>query len=568
MTRALSRFSCALLTCLTAAFAEIPPPAEDHGNRFGIASGAEWSGDYPRFLPMLKDAGMGWIRYFREWHGLQPKQGEWDWKWADEFVGTAKKDSIQVTGLFCYFAPWASSGGDSRTFPVKDMQYWRDYVSGMVAHFGKDIRYWEVWNEPQNFQKNGTPQLYADLVREAYVAAKKADPQMQIGITVASNSISYLDKAIKAGAADHFDYVCVHPYENVEQLTRPGGEVYYLSIADNLRRMLAANKQRADLPLWITEIGWQAPIKGDAEKERTQAEILVKVYVLSFAQGFRRVCWFEARGPAYGKGTDHGLIRTDWTPRPALAAMKTMVGVLGESPTYLGWVNAGDTFGFVFEGKAGPVLAAWAPVDGKASLDLGDGASLVDLAGQEAKTTGGKLELTNTPVFVTNLPARWVSEAKTNAGKPFPWGGDFAKAASVVWKPGSPAGLEAINPPAAEKIGDDSCVRVKKGTGLSFRVNPTYAGFGDTDLEIKVVARRAVPNKDAGLQMMAEVMKTSYGYDRAGWWTIPADDQWHENVWRLKDANFVGVWAYNFTLTEISGDMLVKEVSVRKVPAQ
>jgi len=27
----------------------------------------------------------------------------------------------------------------------------------------------------------------------------------------------------------------------------------------SVRRQLAAYKQRADIPLWITEIGWQAP---------------------------------------------------------------------------------------------------------------------------------------------------------------------------------------------------------------------------------------------------------------------------------------------------------------------
>ena len=56
-------------------------------NPFGIASGAEWSGDYPKFQPMLKDAGVGWIRYFDGWEGIRPRRGEWNWKWADEFVG-------------------------------------------------------------------------------------------------------------------------------------------------------------------------------------------------------------------------------------------------------------------------------------------------------------------------------------------------------------------------------------------------------------------------------------------------------------------------------------------------
>jgi len=50
-----------------------------------------------------------------------------------------------------------------------------------------------------------------------------------------------------------------------------------------------------------------------------QAEALVKAHVLATAQGFERVFWFEAHGPSYGKGTDHGIIRKDWSLRPALS---------------------------------------------------------------------------------------------------------------------------------------------------------------------------------------------------------------------------------------------------------
>ena len=146
---------------------------------------------------------------------------------------------------------------------------------------------------------------YAELVVTAYNAAKKVDPDAKIGLSVANFDVGFLDAVIKAGAADHFDFICVHPYENLGAVA-DGGEVGYLSLAGNLRKMLAANKQRQDIPLWITEIGFQAPIKPEAKGDAEQADMLAKAYVLSLAQGFDRIFWFEARGPAYGKGTDHG----------------------------------------------------------------------------------------------------------------------------------------------------------------------------------------------------------------------------------------------------------------------
>ncbi len=91
---------------------------------------------------------------------------------------------------------------------------------------------------------------------------KPIDPTVKIGMSVANFDVGFLDAVIKAGAADHFDYICVHPYENLGAVAE-GGEVGYLSLAGNLRQMLAADKQSKQIPFWITEIGDMAPIKAE-----------------------------------------------------------------------------------------------------------------------------------------------------------------------------------------------------------------------------------------------------------------------------------------------------------------
>ncbi|MDB6033601.1 MAG: putative glycosyl hydrolase [Verrucomicrobiales bacterium] len=539
---------------------------ELQSNPFGIASGAEWSGDYPRFEPLLNQAGVGWLRYFREWQGIQPKQGEWNWKWADAFVAAARTNHLQITAPLAYFAPWASSGNDARTFPVKEMQFWKDYVEGVVSRYHQDIQFWEVWNEPQAFQKNGTPQYYAEMVRAAYDAAKKVDPQAKLGLTSANFALAYLNMVLKAGATNHFDYLCVHPYENVEQLKRPGGEVFFLSMVDNVRRLLAAHRQPANIPLWITEIGWQAPIKPDPDKDAQQAQLLVKTYLLSLAQGFEKLFWFEARGPAYGKGTDHGLIRADWTPRPAYDALKTMTVALGPSPRYAGWLDWNGSYGFLFESQQRNVIAAWSPVGQERKLTFAEAVTVTPVTGQERRLGAGQeLLLTNLPVFIAHVPDSLVQTAHANRRKPFPWGGDFTKALEVACRWGktmTSQGLEPTKEVVTKRVGDETFACLNKGSGLNFRVNPGFAPFGTTNLEIRIVARRVVGIQQAGFQLMTESLKTIHGYDRAGWWTIPADEEWHEHTWRLNDANFVGTWGYNLGITEVNGDFLVKEVSV------
>ena len=222
----------------------------DDASPWGIASGAEWSGDFPRFNPMLQAAGVRWLRLFPEWQVIQPKPGQWNWTLADTMVANGRANDIRLLAVWAYLAPWASADGGTRKFPIKDIGYWRGYITGTVQRYQKDVKYWEVWNEFNGSFGDSKVKVkdYAALVVTAYDAAKQVDPTAQIGLSVANFDAGFLDAVIKAGAADHFDFVCVHPYENLAAVAE-GGEVGYLSLAGNLRKMLAGNKQRTNIPL-------------------------------------------------------------------------------------------------------------------------------------------------------------------------------------------------------------------------------------------------------------------------------------------------------------------------------
>lgn len=545
---------------------------------WGIASGAEWSGEFPKFNPMLKAAGVRWLRFFPEWQSIQPHLGTWNWEPADRLVVNARENGIEITGVFCFFAPWASADGGTRRGPIKDMQYWRDYVRASASRYRNDIRYWEVWNEFNGsfYQGINKPQEYADLTVAAYEEAKKVDPTTQIGMSVANFDVGFLDAAIKAGAADHFDFLCVHPYENAGSLMS-GGESGYLSLASSLRRMLKANHQREDISLWITEVGYQAPVAPDAVGDAAQAEDLAKVYVLSVVQGFERVCWFEARGPAYGHGTDHGLIRQDWTLRPAYTALQALTRQLGEKPAYVGWLEIGDKgYGFVFENAGKPVLVAWMPPEGSVNLKFDGAVRLVDLTGQATElAAGSSYPLTRMPVLVSNVPSALVDKARAQKAKPFPWGDDFTKKNVAVCRLGGvnqEEGLKQTNPKTSAVVNDltTSWRRTDFSTGgeghyLYFRTDPTFVGFGQNKLEITVVAKRSSPDKAAGMNLTYESLK---GYRAAdGWFTIPAGNEWTEHTWKVDDANFVGAWGWNFRTDSVSSpsEIHVKEVRVKRI---
>jgi polysaccharide biosynthesis protein PslG len=549
----------------------------DDASPWGMGSGAEWSGDYPKFNPLLQQAGARWLRLFPEWQTIQPKPGQWKWQASDAIVADARTNKLHVLGVWCYFAPWTSADGGTRKGPVKDMQFWRDYVEATVKRYQKDIKYWEVWNEFNGSFYVGQNKVkdYADLVVAAYDTAKKIDPDVKIGLSVANFDVGFLDAVIKAGAANHFDYICVHPYENLGAVAE-GGEVGYLSLVGNLRDMLKANKQRTDIPLWITEIGYQVPVKADAKGDAQQADMLVKAYLLSIAQGFDRIFWFEARGPAYGKGTDHGIIRPDWTPRPAYDAFKTMTTLLGPEPKYLGWLDMGKGgYGFLFQGKQGKVLAAWSPAGKQFKTKFAAEVGVTDLSGKQAALSAGKeLVLTQTPVWISKLPDDLAKQAQANLGKSYPWGGDYAHAKLITCRLGATNmedGLKQVNPKTTAVVNNltDTCRRTDFAVGgeghyVYFRVDPQFVPFGTKELEITIVAKRVASEKTAGMNLCYESAKGYRGTE--GWWTIPKDDQWHQNTWKVSDANFVGQWGWNFRFDAVSSpnEFLIKEVRVTK----
>ncbi|HUT35580.1 MAG TPA: endo-1,4-beta-xylanase [Planctomycetota bacterium] len=564
-----------------------PPGARGAGGpgAFGIASSGESFGDHARLFPLLHEAGITMVRSFPEWAGLQPEPGKWDWACGDALIASARRNQIQIAGVLCYLAPWASSaapgadhGNRTRTFPIKDMRTWRDFVAGVVARYHADVKWWEVYNEFNSpaFARNATVKDYVGMVRQAHEAAREVDPECKIGIGCADADLSFLEQVFVQGAAGCVDFVNVHPYSLMGAVME-GREAVFLRLAANLRKMLARCGQSPELPLWVSEIG--VPSTDAPGPEKKQAEAIAKAYVLCLAQGIARVFWFEGRGPAYGPSGDFGILRSNWTPRPSYRALGTLTRLLGPRPECLGWLDpTGRSYAFVFQGAAGPVLVAWAASPEGDTVRLPAGVTVVDLAGTPAETQAERdLALTTVPVFVTGLPEKWVADARTHHGQPFPWLKDYGRAESVSCRMGVAnvdGGLTQIDRGDGRTVlglVDGEHARrtdiANKCPYVYFDVDDTYASVGDAELEITLVARRVDPTKAGGCKLCYESTK---GYRAtAEWWTVPAGPGWQQHTFRVRDANFANNWGWNFRTDSVGapGDIWVKEVVVKRIGA-
>jgi hypothetical protein len=504
---------------------------------FGVASSAEYSGAFSTWAPKMAQAGATQVRIFPEWRGVQPSRGTWNWSQVDSILATAANNNLTVSGLFLYNAPWLTG-----SYPTgSGLSDFSTYVSGVVTHCQGSVENWEVWNEPQNF--GAVPAAaYANLVSTAYDAAKAADPNAQIGMSVASVDVVYLEQAILAGAADHFDFIAVHPYEGLGTAAA-GQEANFMSIVPTIRKMLAADDPAlVNVPIWFTELGEATSTSVTPTK---QAQDLVKAYSMSIAEGVACVDWFEAMGTIYHMGLLDGSAH----PTLGYTALQNLTAQLSSNPQYLGWVQLNNQdYGFVFQGATTTVLATWAPPGSTDNVDFGQTVQIMDpLTG--GTTSASTYSLTNAPVLVAGLPSSLVTQAQANVNQPFPWGGDYTGASSVSVSMGAPnteQGLHQVSPDGSSTavlVSGVSARDCSRSSGQSFTVDPNFLSYTPTTIRITAVVRR-VGTATAGFNLKYE---STIGRRSTGsWYTVPGSDRWYTQTWTITDDEFVSKWGYNF----------------------
>lgn len=530
-----------------------------HSNNYSAEANARW-------IPQMVAIGITNHRTCHTgWSAVEPAAGKWTWDALDRQVDYLKSQHLAFGGILYGNPDWNQAGGGF-SLPVNNLAGWSKYVTEVVKHANGRIKDWEVWNEPPNGTgKDQTPADYARIVVAAYDAAKAVDPACRVGLAAKSVHVNYLERVIRAGAKDHFDYLTLHPYEVLNGIAdNAGTEAVYLHIVPTVRKMLAAhNPAKANVPIVFTELG------SDATKGlENQAHGLVKAYTMGIAQGVACIQWFEGMD---GDSGPMGLLDGKGTPRPAYTAMAQMIRHLGQRPDYLGWVLLNDRhYGFVFQGAQTTVLVTWGHRGPPDPVGFGQPVRIVDpLTGKT--TDAATHDLTIAPILVVGVPAELVAKARGNRLKPLPWGGDFTTAKSVSITVGEQTVEQGLHTLA----GDDVAKAViayggsaRAGSlpgGNVFIVDPEFLSYTTVPIEITAVVRRNEANDNAGFKLVYE---STDGFKTAGtWYTVPDNKKWHTVSWKIDDAQFVNYWGFNFSL-ESDGNQynkyFIRSVTVTK----
>ena len=515
---------------------------------FGIGGDHHTSQTPEKWMPQMAAIG---IRYNRgvqtKWDLVEPAEGQWNWKDVDREMQCMTDNHVESGVVLIGNPAWSDKGLPGKLrLPVNNLAGWSNYVTEMAKHLKGKVKYWEVWNEPPNgIGKDQTAADYAKIVVAAYDAVKAVDPNCLVGMEAKSVHVNWLEQTIQAGAKDHFDYIILHPYEVLGAvMDHPGTEAIYMNMVPTVRKMLAAqDPAKVNVPIVFTEIGFDAGRGADL-----QGEALVKAYTMGIAQGVSCINWFEGMD---GDSGPMGLLDAKGSPRPAYTAMAQMIKYLGPHPICRGWLMLHDkAYGFVFQGTTGNVLIAWPPKGSSEDIDFGQSVTLIDpLTGTTAEAATCHL---TAPILVQGVGTSLVTLAEGNATKPFPWDGDYTNAKAVSVTYGETNVEKGLHTQSAASIAADVVAyggSARSGSvpgGNVFMVDPNFLNYRTTPIEISVVVRRDAANDNAGFKLKYE--STSGFKISGGWYTVPDNQEWHTVKYKITDAEFNSMWAFNFSL--------------------
>ena len=131
-----------------------------------------------RHFMAARRAGVGYLRCAFAWNGIEPKQGEFRWKFWDNFVSLAEQNHIKIIPYVAYTPQWAARNGkDFWKQPPRKPELYADFMFQIAARYRGRVGAWEIWNEPDNKDYwTGTPDEFAELAMLAAKRIREADP--------------------------------------------------------------------------------------------------------------------------------------------------------------------------------------------------------------------------------------------------------------------------------------------------------------------------------------------------------------------------------------------------------
>jgi hypothetical protein len=294
-----------------------------------------------RILDTIKAAGGTWVRFDMWWGSIERSRGQWTWGDFDRLIDSINRRGLRMLAVLQSPPGWANGGRDQFYPPTDPADFARFAGAAARRYSARGLHHWEIWNEPNIplWKPVPDPARYTTLLKAAYGAIHSADPEATVisgGLAPAPDDATHMDptrflqQMYDAGASGHFDAFGYHPYYYNSSAVTPFEAWPELLGRPSMRTIMEANGDGAK-PVWGTEYGspgWPEGISptpaGGGRTEQGQAdEFRVSMPAWESLPWAGPLFFYTLQDIAQQPLTSHlhwfGLVRADWTPKPALA---------------------------------------------------------------------------------------------------------------------------------------------------------------------------------------------------------------------------------------------------------
>lgn len=361
------RSACSKYVILAFAAAALVGPADAGAAMKGTVPDITWGiprAEVDRTIALMRDAGVRTIRANVGWSAVERDgKGVYNEGWLAEIdyaIGAARAAGIEVLMPISDGVPYWASADPQRGivdgkprwnvyYRPRDYDDYGDFVRWAVHRYKVlGVRAYEIWNEPNHrtFWPSGpNAGEYVQMLRAGHAAVKQADPGATVVLGgLAGNDYRYLEQVYELGGGGFFDVAAVHPYtagvDPMSCWTENGSnaEEAWCGI-ETVRDVMVRNGDAAK-ELWLTEYGWSSsPAASWSVDEATQAAFVTNAFrwlesrpyvTRAYYYGFRNLYW--SGDDPRDWGANLGLLRTDYTAKPAYEAFKAYTGARPEAP--------------------------------------------------------------------------------------------------------------------------------------------------------------------------------------------------------------------------------------------